>query len=128
MHHLLTTSLLLSLLGAYVSASPLTRRDGDYSKILRQAVNASTPKDGSAALLRAYQKYGWAPPVTANTYVTTNGPSTAPVNEKLATGDSSGGEGTVTATPYVHDSEYLVPVTIGGQTMNLNLDTGSSDL
>ena len=26
------------------------------------------------------------------------------------------------------DSEYLCPVTIGGQTLNLDFDTGSSDL
>lgn len=27
-----------------------------------------------------------------------------------------------------YDSEYLCPVTVGGQTLNLDFDTGSSDL
>lgn len=37
-------------------------------------------------------------------------------------------DGTVTASPEEYDSEYLCPVTIGGQTLNLDFDTGSSDL
>lgn len=36
--------------------------------------------------------------------------------------------GSVTATPEQYDSEYLCPVTIGGQTLNLDFDTGSADL
>ena len=38
------------------------------------------------------------------------------------------GFGTVVATPYYADSEYICNVTIGGQTLRLNFDTGSSDL
>lgn len=37
-------------------------------------------------------------------------------------------EGSVTATPEENDSEYLSPVKIGGQTLNLDFDTGSADL
>ena len=37
-------------------------------------------------------------------------------------------EGEVTATPEQNESQYLAPVVIGGQTLNLNLDTGSADL
>ena len=36
--------------------------------------------------------------------------------------------GSVTATPEQYDSEYLCPVTIGGQDFSLDFDTGSSDL
>jgi aspergillopepsin I len=36
--------------------------------------------------------------------------------------------GSVTATPEQYDAEYLCPVTIGGQTLNLDFDTGSADL
>lgn len=33
--------------------------------------------------------------------------------------------GTVIASPYRFDAEYLTPITIGGQTLNLVIDTGS---
>ena len=36
--------------------------------------------------------------------------------------------GSVTATPADSDQFYLCPVTIGGQTLNLDFDTGSADL
>ena len=47
-----------------------------------------------------------------------------------AASSAAGGADTseVTASPEANDSEYLVPVTIGGQTMNLDFDTGSADL
>ncbi|KAI5308309.1 Type I transmembrane sorting receptor [Ascosphaera atra] len=43
---------------------------------------------------------------------------------------SNGGneQGSAKVTPIGGDEEYLVPVTIGGDTLNLDLDTGSSDL
>lgn len=37
-------------------------------------------------------------------------------------------DGSVTNTPTDEDSEYLCPVTIGGQTLNLDFDSGSADL
>lgn len=45
-----------------------------------------------------------------------------------ATNTSSASDGLVTNTPTTGDTEYLSPVTIGGQTLNLDFDTGSSDL
>jgi len=41
---------------------------------------------------------------------------------------NSSGIGLVTATPEQGDIEYLSPVKIGGQTLNLDFDTGSADL
>ncbi|KAI5288550.1 Type I transmembrane sorting receptor [Ascosphaera aggregata] len=38
------------------------------------------------------------------------------------------GEGTAQATPIGQDMSYLLPVTVGKSTLNLDLDTGSSDL
>lgn len=37
-------------------------------------------------------------------------------------------DGKVTATPADNDVEYISPITIGGQTINVNFDSGSSDL
>jgi hypothetical protein len=42
--------------------------------------------------------------------------------------NGSTGAGKVTATPESGDVEYLSPVTIGGQTINMDFDSGSSDL
>ena len=41
---------------------------------------------------------------------------------------ASSDDGTGTATPTQYDSSYLVPVNVGGSTLNLDFDTGSSDL
>ncbi|KAF2716004.1 Asp-domain-containing protein [Polychaeton citri CBS 116435] len=43
---------------------------------------------------------------------------------------TSGGDGTaeVTSTPEDNNSEYLTPVTVGGQKLTLDFDTGSADL
>lgn len=48
-------------------------------------------------------------------------------NNGTAQGSGSS-TGTVTAKPEAGDVEYLSPVNIGGQTLNLDFDTGSSDL
>lgn len=66
---------------------------------------------GPAAVAAVYGKYGKTPPADVAAAAAAN-------------------EGTVTATPEQYDSEYLCPVTIGttGVTLNLDFDTGSSDL
>lgn len=44
------------------------------------------------------------------------------------TAAAANNDGTVTASPEQYDSEYLCPVSVGGQILNLDFDTGSSDL
>jgi hypothetical protein len=60
----------------------------------------------------------------------TGGASTAAAaaNSTSAAANGTAGSGTVTATPEQGDVEYLSPVNIGGQTMNMDFDSGSSDL
>ncbi|KAH9219540.1 aspartic peptidase domain-containing protein [Leptodontidium sp. 2 PMI_412] len=54
--------------------------------------------------------------------------STGGASSSKANGTAGKGTGIVTATPEQGDVEYLSPVNIGGQTINMDFDTGSSDL
>ncbi|RKU39905.1 hypothetical protein DL546_001146 [Coniochaeta pulveracea] len=57
-------------------------------------------------------------------------PATGNSGATTGTGNdtAAAGVGLVTATPESGDVEYLAPVQIGGQTLNLDFDSGSSDL
>jgi len=55
-------------------------------------------------------------------------PAAAAANSSSAAANGTAGTGIVTATPEKGDVEYLSPVNIGGQTMNMDFDSGSSDL
>jgi hypothetical protein len=64
-------------------------------------------------MAQAYRKWGF------------NMPDPVGVSVKAVTG---GQTGKVAAVPEPNAAEYLSPVTIGGQTVTLDFDTGSSDL
>ena len=70
-------------------------------------------RNGTAALLKAYAKYNLKP--------------TREMPEAFTSSLRKRQDGSVTAVPN-DGSEYLVPVTIGGEPLNLDFDTGSSDL
>lgn len=96
-----------SALFTFAAASPLVPRAKDF--IVHQSVAKPFKKSGPAAVLSTYAKYH----------------ATAPEDVVNA---AAANDGTVTTNPTQYDSEYLTPVTIGGQTLNLDFDTGSSDL
>lgn len=75
---------------------------------VEQVSNKDYKKNGQLAYAKALGKYNASMP-----------PAIAAV---------SSGDGTVGANPAANDEEYLCPVSIGGQTLNLDFDTGSSDL
>lgn len=62
-----------------------------------------------------------------NTYAKFGKAKKAPKKVKSAAKEAQQ-TGTVVANPEAYDLAYLCPVTIGGQTLNLDFDTGSSDL
>jgi aspergillopepsin I len=98
----LASAILLSL----TVASPSEKR-GFFS--VTQVPNTKFVANGPAAYAKAFQKYN------------------KPMPQDLAV--ATGNDGSVTATPGdAYDSEYLCPVSIDGQTLTLDFDTGSADL
>ena len=77
------------------------------------SIDQSVPKpfilSGPASMSKTYGKFG----------------KQAPADVQAAAASQTG---VVTASPEQYDSEYLCPVSVGGQTLNLDFDTGSSDL
>lgn len=104
-HALSTASALISL----VAAVPveLERRGAAFR--LDQTVQKPFILSGPSAMARTYAKFGKAIPAVIAAAAANN-------------------DGTVTATPEEYDAEYLCPVSVGGTTLNLDFDTGSSDL
>lgn len=87
---------------------------GNFS--VSQVRNAHFTKHGPIALAKAYRKYGV--PVPDDLAAVVNS-----IFSKRSTGSA-------TTTPEEYDVEYLTPVSIGtpAQVLNLDFDTGSSDL
>ena len=100
-----TSSVLAALLVFRSSAKPFA--SGDHSKVHRVPVPIISEKDKS-------QTNGTETPSSA---------SNTPPN-----GNPGRGSARVNTWLSNQGSEYLCPVTIGGQTMKMHLDTGSSDL
>ncbi|KIX97696.1 uncharacterized protein Z520_06474 [Fonsecaea multimorphosa CBS 102226] len=78
-------------------------------------------KKGFTLVQSVAKPFQAGPVLLQKTYLKYNSP--VPADVKAAAAD-----GSVTATPEQYDAEYLCPVSIGGQTLNLDFDTGSSDL
>ncbi len=140
----------VSLVWAAPAPHPIRKRAFQLDRVRNpHYVGHNTPRQ----LMRAHLKYGVRPPKDlldrlnaedaarkAAVIVNSNGiPKTAKTKghghgSGSTTGSGSGNAsttgdvGSVANTPTSGDVEYLAPVTIGGQTLNLDFDTGSSDL
>ena len=103
-----STSLYPALaLVALANASPIEPRGLAFT--VQQTVAKPFIRSGPAAMAATYGKYRKEAPADVNAAAANN-------------------DGTVSANPEQYDSQYLSPVNIGGQTVNLDFDTGSSDL
>lgn len=106
--HELSTAAAFSTLIAAVPF-PLEPRQAKAAFIVEQNVAKPFILSGPAQMAQVYAKYG----------------KPMPEMIKLAAANN---DGTVITSPTEYDSQYLTPVSIGGQTLNLDFDTGSSDL
>ena len=71
-------------------------------------------------MMKSFMKYGLVIPEMYSNATKT----TADLVSLAATGQT----GITTNTPVNGDAEFLAPIQIGGQTINMDFDTGSSDL
>jgi aspergillopepsin I len=109
----LTTVLALA---AIAQAAPAEKRAASTFSI--PAIhNTQHTRNGTAAMLKAYKKFGLKPSQQF---------SDSFINELTSSWKRQ--DGTVTASPDPNNVEYLVPVTIGGEKLNLDFDSGSADL
>ncbi|KAL2357111.1 aspartic peptidase domain-containing protein [Cryomyces antarcticus] len=78
-----------------------------------QVPNGKRIRNGPLAMSKTYAKYAVE----------------APTDIKVAAANAAASQqGEVSNAPEAHDQSYLCPVTVGGQTLNLDFDTGSADL
>ena len=112
-------------------AEALILKDGHKKKKGGKAAKGSKGSKGSkggagSASGNGTAAAGSASPTTGAGSLSGNG--TAGVGAAASTGAAGAQAGTVAATPEANDVEFLAPITVGGQTMNMDFDTGSSDL
>jgi len=113
-HSLRAVLFIVSLLAASTIAAPAPANIQKRSFVhhVKRTINRRDPGVGPDAMLKAYRKFGFELMNRA-------------ANTTAAPGS---GSGTVAAAPEPNNAEYLSPVTIGGQQVTLDFDTGSSDL
>lgn len=148
MHSYFKVFLFIGFLAALVAAapSPNIQKRGVF-KVDRIKNRNFVGHNGPKAYLKALRKYRMnIPPELMDAIKNQNAAAPATTAEKLtnsakvnAAGNTTSaaanttmaaaaGTGVVAATPEQGDVEYLAPVNIGGQTINLDFDSGSSDL
>lgn len=134
---------------AYASAKPFKLQKRSSFKVERVANTKFTGHNGPRAMAKAYRKFRMPLPDGLTKAIEAQkaaASASAPARRNLMhagatnqTGLAAGGTnstrlvaanstGLVAATPEPMDIEYLAPVSIAGQTVNLDFDSGSSDL
>lgn len=127
MHHLITSAFLagLLLLGSASAAPRYHSRTSHLEKrtsfrVDRVAVPAAAPKSAAKAARKAFNKFGMKMP----NGLAQQGGAGGAVSDATATSQT----GDVANTPEDGDVEFVAPITVGGQTIVMDFDTGSSDL
>lgn len=131
--HLLLSLILLICLSHHALAIPTVPRPQTRTRSFQ--VEHIKPTDyvahGPTALRRALRKFGITPMnftgIELDDFELYKINPVSVVSSNLNSQETDQ-EGTVTATSVQGDREFLSPVTIGGQTITMNFDTGSSDM
>lgn len=94
-------------------AAPAAELMGRSTFQLEQVSAGKVFKSGPVAMMKTYNKYA-------------NVGAVAPAD--VVSAAAAVQSGSVTANPEQYDESYLCPVSVGGQTLQLDFDTGSADL
>jgi hypothetical protein len=114
---------------AIVLAAPAPTRIQKRSFKVPRSINRAHPRglNGPDAMRKVFRKYNFQ----TNEGFIANAKTSAITLEGIkvaANNASTNGSGTVAANPEQNAALFLSPVDIGGQTLNLDFDSGSSDL
>jgi hypothetical protein len=124
--------LLVALMVAFVLAAPApTKRNlSKRSFKVPRSLNKAHPRglNGPDAIRKVYMKYGFTGGFIAAQKNGGAGLAKLRQNAANTTNASTNGTGTVAANPEQNAALFLSPVSVGGQILNLDFDTGSSDL
>ncbi|EAW14454.1 pepsin-like aspartic protease [Aspergillus clavatus NRRL 1] len=130
MHFLLSFLFLLSL-GCGVLAAPAPRQAQPQSRSFKvERVKRGNTINGPSALRKAYRKYGIVPTsfgVDLSDFEPLDKTLDSGANVFLADGKELDQTGAVSAASVQNDAAFVSPVTVGGQKLVLNFDTGSAD-
>ena len=116
--------LLVALLLATVFASPVRLKQKRSFKVPRIPQHNYVP-NGKVAYRRALFKFGFD-----DIEFQPNGEVATRINAATSAqfNNTQSEEGETTASPTQNDAQFLSPVTVGGQTLVMNFDSGSSDM
>jgi hypothetical protein len=127
--------LLLALLAAIVLAVPAPVRKRNIQKrsfkVPRQLNKAHpTGPNGPAAMRKVFRKYNFKVKEDFMVREGFIGQSKQSEQQNTTSNAAAGGNttGSVAANPEDNAALFLSPVDVGGQTLNLDFDSGSSDL
>lgn len=107
--HYQTLAAALAIAAPMVAGAPTNKPRAAGFTVEQVSTGKTVSKNGPAAYQKALQKYRMNVPSSVAAAAATQ-------------------SGSVTNNPAANDEEYTCPVQIGGQTLNLDFDTGSSDL
>jgi len=135
-------TIILTLLIASVLATPITKRSVQKRsfKVPRVAVKNYVP-NGPKALKRAYAKFGINEPSPGpmklkkrdltfgfgDISIVPSGDVAEHIQSAAANSTAESENGETTATGTQNDAQFLSPISVGGQELIVNFDSGSSD-
>ena len=122
-----TTFCTICLLSSIALGAPTTNTLQGRSFEVERIRRSDYVPNGPAALRKAYGKFNIKPIETGFQPLDFKPIDTAEAVQQAANA-GNGADGVVSATSVNNDAEFVSPVTIGGQTLMMDFDTGSSDL